>query len=138
MKSSRRVPRAPDRHGARAPGHSAAHPRRAGGRAGATCPRHTTAAGSRSLWVPCFPRLSWPTSINSRHPAQLSQLLARVEHARLYRVLRNADDLRHLLDRFLVVVDQIDYFPVFPRQRGEALSQLLAFVELLDRNRWII
>ena len=64
------------------------------------------------------PRLSWPTSINSRHPAQLSQLLARVEHARLYRVLRNADDLRHLFDGFLVVVDQIDHFPVFRRQRA--------------------
>src|SRR5262249_40584286 len=46
------------------------------------------------------PRLSrsWPTSFNSLRLEQLRQPLARVEHARLDRVLRNANDLGNLFD----------------------------------------
>jgi hypothetical protein len=50
----------------------------------------------------------------TRH--QLRQLLARVEHARLDRVLRNANDLGYLFDRFLVVVHEIDDLPMFRRK----------------------
>src|SRR6516225_11343891 len=40
---------------------------------------------------------------------QVSQLLARIEHARLDRALANADDIGDLFDRLAVVVDEVDH-----------------------------
>jgi hypothetical protein len=42
-------------------------------------------------------------------------------HARLDRVLRNANDLRYLFDRFFVIVDEIEHFPMERRKLRQAL-----------------
>src|SRR5262249_17541816 len=87
-----------------------------------------------ALYLSC----SWPTSFNSFRLEQLCQPLARVEHARLHRVLRDADDLGDLLDRFLVVVHEIDDLPVFRRKSREAPSEYCTLVLLLQPDPWIV
>src|SRR6516164_10526466 len=86
------------------------------------------------------PRLSrsWPTSFNSLQLEQLRQPLARVEHARLDRVLRDANDLGCLFYRFLVVVHEIDDLAMFRRKSCEALSQHCTLILLLQRGCGII
>src|SRR5438552_10933322 len=69
---------------------------------------------------------------------QLRQLLARVEHARLDRVLRNANDLGNLFNRFLVVVYQIDDLPMFRRKSRKALPDHCTLVLLLQRGPGIV
>src|SRR5215475_15736105 len=85
---------------------------------GGSASRPRTTAGE--LLSPEAPALrlsrSWPTSFDSLRLEQLRQPLARVEHARLDRVLRNANDLGCLFDRFLVVVHEIDDLPMFRRK----------------------
>jgi hypothetical protein len=66
------------------------------------------------------------------------QPLARVEHARLDRVLRDANDLGCLFDRFLVVVHEIDDLPMFRRKSCEAFSQHCTFILLLQRGCGIV
>ena len=46
---------------------------------------------------------------------QLRQLLARVEHARLHRGLVDADNLGDLLDRFAVIINEVDDVAVLRR-----------------------
>src|SRR5262249_12873360 len=95
-----------------------------------------TAAELRSREAPAL-RLSrsWPASFNSLRVERLRQPLARVEHARLGRVLRNANDLGGLFDRFLVVVHEIDDLPMFRRKSCEALSQHCTLILLRQRHR---
>jgi hypothetical protein len=50
---------------------------------------------------------------------ELGQALAGVEHAGLHGRRRHADDGRDLIDRFLVVVNEVDDLAV---RRGEALE----------------
>jgi len=57
-----------------------------------------------------------------------------VRYRRLDRVLRYSDDLRDLLHRLLVVVDQIDDLPVLRRERGQAHAQGIAGILLLYRH----
>src|SRR3954454_6312023 len=54
--------------------------------------------------------LSGSDGVDPRTPEELAELLAGVEHACFHRALRNADDLPDLLDRLLMVVDEIDNF----------------------------
>ena len=63
---------------------------------------------------------------------QLREAPARVEHAGLHGVARNADDVGDLLHRFLVVVDEVDDLPVLPRQAAEALAQDGVEAEVVD------
>src|SRR5256886_10787516 len=137
--SSRQAPRGPghiaapvrDRQLALAPrdwrrGDSASRPR-------------TTAAELLSPEAPAL-RLSrsWPASFNSLRLEQLRQPLARVEHARLDSVFRNANDLSYLFDRFLVVVHEIDHLPMFRRKSCEALSQHCTLILRLQRGCGIV
>jgi len=69
---------------------------------------------------------------------QLRQLLARVEHARLDRVLRNANDLGYLFDRFLVVVHEINHLPMFRRKSRKALPDHCTLILLLQRSCGIV
>src|SRR5262249_16694081 len=120
------------RQAPRGPGHIAVPVRlrrpalapRDGCRGGSASRPRTPAADLLSREVParCLAR-SWPASFNSLRLEQLRQPLARVEHARLDRVLRNANDLGGLSDRFLMVVHEIDDLPMFRRKSCEALSQ---------------
>ena len=61
---------------------------------------------------------------------------------RVFTVLRDADDLSYLLDRFLVVVDEIDDLPMFCRKSREALPDGRTLVFLLQGDlrivRWIL
>src|SRR5690242_16039346 len=50
------------------------------------------------------------------------ETLARIEHARLHRVLRDAENLADLADRLLLIVDQVDDLRVLARQRGECTT----------------
>src|SRR5262245_64225125 len=112
---------------------------RDGCRGGSASRPRTTAAELLSPDAPA-PRLSpsWPTSFDSLRLEQLRQPLARVEHARLDRVLRNANDLGCLFDRFLVVVHEIDDLPMFRRKPHEALSDHCTLVLLLQRGCGIV
>src|SRR2546428_4888097 len=58
------------------------------------------------------------------HPGVLEKighLAARIEHPRLHSRGRNTDDFRNLVDRLLMVVNEIDDLPVRRRKLGEAL-----------------
>src|SRR4051812_46000375 len=70
-------------------------------------------------------RRSSPRSglIQPRAFEQLGQTLARVEHAGLYGILGDADDLCDLGDCFLLIVDEIDDVPMFARQFRPALAE---------------
>ena len=59
-------------------------------------------------------------------------VLACVKHARLYRVLGNANDLSHLLHRFLVIVDEIDDLAVVG---GKARRGIFAIFRLYRASR---
>src|SRR5437879_12957789 len=63
---------------------------------------------------------------------QLSQLSARVEHAGLHGGGGDADDLRALGDRSLVIVHEVDDLSMLMRQMGQRLPQQLAAVLLLQ------
>src|SRR5262249_9402687 len=104
-------------------------------RGGSASRPRATAAELLSREVPAL-RLSrsWPASFNSLRLEQLRQPLARVEHARLDCVLRDANDLGCLFDRFLVVVHEIDDLPMFRRKSCEALSQHCTLILLLQRG----
>src|SRR5262245_31472548 len=89
-----------------------------------------SARGHRAL--PPVRWSSWPTSIDSRRLQQFRQFLARVEHARFDRILGNSNDLGDLLNRFLMIVDEIDDLPMLRCQRGQAFAQDRALVLLCD------
>src|SRR5437667_1037151 len=95
---------------------------------------HATAGGPRYLGAQALlcSTSSWPTSFYSCRFEQLCQSLARIEHARLHGVLRDADDLRHLFDRLVVVVDQIDDLPMVCRKSFQALPDDCTFVLLRE------
>ena len=46
---------------------------------------------------------------------QLGQFLPRVEHPGLHGCSRDAEDLRALINRLLMVVNEVDDFPMFQR-----------------------
>src|ERR1700752_5092189 len=75
---------------------------------------------------------SWPASFYPPLLEELSQLLPRVEHARFHCIRRDSDDLGRFLDRLLVIVHEIDDFPMLRRQAIEALAQEVSLVLLLD------
>src|SRR5262245_56022085 len=135
------------RQALRGPGHIAAPVRgrrpalapRDGCRGGSASRPRTTAGELLSPDAPA-PRLSrsWPTSFKSLRLEQLRQPLARVKHTRLDRVLRDANDLGCLFDRFLVVVHEIDDLPMFRRKSCEALSQHCTLILLLQLGCGIV
>jgi hypothetical protein len=53
----------------------------------------------------------------------VGQLPARVEHARLDRGLGDADDVGNLLDRLVVIVDEIDDLGLLGRQPAQRSAQ---------------
>src|SRR5215510_12688676 len=65
---------------------------------------------------------------------QLGHAQARAQHARLDGSFGDADDLRRLGHRFLVVVDEIDDLPVRRREPLQAPLDDSAAVRLLDRD----
>src|SRR5260370_39277351 len=137
--SSRQAPRGPAHIAAPVRGRRPALAPRDWRRGDSAYRSRTRAAELLSPEVPAL-RLSrsWPASFNSLRLEQLCQPLARVEHARLDRVLRNANDLGYLFDRFLVVVHEIDDLPMFRRKSCEALSQHCTLILLLQRGCWIV
>src|SRR5215468_8492719 len=137
--SSRQAPRGPGHIAVPVRGRRPALAPRDGCRGGSASRPRTTAGELLSPDAPA-PRLSrsWPTSFDSLRLEQLRQPLARVEHARLDRVLRNANDLGCLCDRFLVVVYQIDDLPMFRRKSCEALSKHCTLILLLQRGCGIV
>src|SRR5215467_270903 len=137
--SSRQAPRGPGHIAVPVRGRRPALAPRDGCRGGSASRPRTTAGELLSPDAPA-PRLSrsWPTSFDSLRLEQLRQPLARVEHARLNRVLRNANDLGHLFNRFLVVVYQIDDLPMFRRKSRKALSDHCTLVLLLQRGGGIV
>ena len=62
---------------------------------------------------------------------QLGQLLAAIEHVGLHGRGRNAKDGRAIIDRLLVVVDEVDDLAVIGRELGQGAAQHLATVLLL-------
>src|SRR5262249_36115594 len=62
---------------------------------------------------------------------QLRQLLARVEHTRFHRGLVDADNLGDLLDRFTVIVNEIDDLAVLGRQPSQGAPQQFLSLSLL-------
>src|SRR5262249_57926890 len=120
------------RQALRGPGHIAVPVRgrrpalapRDGCRGGSASRPRTTAGELLSPDAPA-PRLSrsWPTSFKSLRLEQLRQPLARVEHARLDRVLRNANDLVCRLLLVIEKVHEIDDLPMFRRKSSEPLSR---------------
>ena len=74
---------------------------------------------------------------HSRRVQQLCQLLARIEHARLHGILRDADDLCDFFHRLLVVVDEIDDLPMFGRKADETVPDDRTLV-LLREGRFRI
>src|SRR6516164_1390613 len=137
--SSRQAPRGPGHIAAPVCGRGPALAPRDWRRGGSASRPRTTAAELLSPDAPAH-RLSrsWPTSFDSLRLEQLRQPLARVEHARLDRVLRNTNDLGCLFDRFLVVVREIDDLPMFRRKSCEALSQHCTLILLLQRGCGIV
>src|ERR1700745_4202675 len=95
--SSRQAPHGPNHIAAPVRGRRQALAPRDLRRGGSASRPRTTAAELLSPDAPA-PRLSrsWPTSFNSLRLEQLRQPLARVEHARLDRGLRNANGLCYL------------------------------------------
>src|SRR5512140_2159302 len=77
---------------------------------------------------------SWPTSFHAGCLEQFGQFLARIKQARLDGVLRNADDFSDFFHGFLVVVDEIDDFPVVRRKCRQALAQRFTGILLLHRH----
>lgn len=55
-----------------------------------------------------------------------------MKHSGFDRVFRYADDFRHFLDRFVMIVDKIDDFAVFRRQFFYAFSQRESLVGFLS------
>src|SRR5262245_4789660 len=137
--SSRQAPRGPAHIAAPVRGRRPALAPRDWRRGDSAYRPRTRAAELLSPEVPAL-RLSssWPASFNSLRLEQLRQPLARVEHPRLDRVFRNANDLSYLFDRFLVVVHEIDHLPMFRRKSSEALSQQCTLVLLLQRSCGIV
>src|SRR5262249_6886995 len=137
--SSRQAPPGPAHIAAPVRGRRPALAPRDRRRVGSASRPRATAAELRSPDAPA-PRLSrsWPTSFNSLRLEQLCYPLAPVEHARVDRVLRNANDLGHLFDRFLVVVYQIDDLPMFRRKSRKALPDHCTLVLLLQRGPGIV
>ena len=85
--------------------------------------------------MPALPRLLGPSSSSLN---QLGQFLPRVEHARFHGGGRNTEDVRALIDRFLVVVNKVDDFSMFRRQTGQGLAQQLTTVLFLQGSFWIV
>src|SRR5262245_51542705 len=137
--SSRQAPRGPDHIAAPVRGRRRALAPRDQRRGGSASRPRATAAELLSREVPAL-RLSrsWPASFNSLRLEQLRQPLARVKHTRLDRVLRNANDLGCLFDRFLVVVHEVDDLPMFCRKSCEALSQHCTLILLLQLGCGIV
>ena len=92
-------------------------------------PGHKVSRSSRSALFPVviMANLYRPLPPSSRS----DDSVAHIEHARLHRVIRDPDDPRHLFDRFLVIVDEVDDLPVVRRKSCQALSQSSALVLLL-------
>src|SRR5258708_832102 len=126
----RQALRGPMRSSARARDPARAHPQPVACRGAQAFPPHTTATTPRSRGA--LPR-SWCSQVTSLHSSrlqELGELLARIEHAGLYRSLRDADDLSHLFHRLLVVVDEIDDLAMFHGQRLQALAQHREIIDL--------
>jgi hypothetical protein len=66
------------------------------------------------------------------------QCLAGVKHACFDRIPRHLKDFRDLRDGLLVVIDEIDDFPMFGRHAGEAGAKRGASVELKQRLLGIV
>src|SRR5438445_13533763 len=98
------------------------------------------ATAFRFRWVldPAFSSMpSWPASLNAGCLQQFGQFLARIEQARLHSVLGYANDFGHLFHGLLVVVDQIDDFPMVRREARQTLPQRFTGILLLPRRFWI-
>src|SRR4051794_36161568 len=69
---------------------------------------------------------------------QIGHLAARVEHAGLHGRRRHSDNARHLVDRLLVIIDEIDHFAMRGRERLEALLNDIVAVLVADQGLGII
>src|SRR3954470_9506551 len=68
----------------------------------------------------------------------LSQLLAGVKHAGLHRGDRDVEDQRAVLDRILVVVDEVKNLPMIGRELGQGCAHQLAAALLLQGDLRIV
>src|SRR5260370_25970288 len=64
-----------------------------------------------------------PAVVEARRLEQHPEALARVEHARLHGVDRNAEDFGDLVDGFLLVVDESYHLAVLGRQGVQAAAE---------------
>src|SRR5260370_27948061 len=69
---------------------------------------------------------------------QLCQPVPGVEHPRFHRVSRNTNDLGNFLDRFLVVVDEVNDLAMRRRQLRQAREQDFAALPRLHRDLRIV
>ena len=76
------------------------------------------------------------TVVTSSVLDQLGQFLPRIEHARLHRRSRNTEDVRALINRLLMVVNEVDDFPMFRRQPGQCLTPAGRHGSSLARQLW--
>ena len=88
--------------------------------------------GVAALWSGCL------IPLDARALEQPRQSRASPGHSRLDRVFRDADNLRHLFERLLVVVDKVDDLAIFRRKFRQALSDDRTRVLLLELGRRIV
>src|SRR5262245_61841746 len=69
---------------------------------------------------------------------RLSQFLSRVEHTGLHSGGRNAENLRALRDRLLVIVNKVDDLSMLGREPSQRFSHKLAAILLQQRSLGII
>jgi hypothetical protein len=65
-------------------------------------------------------------------------VIARIEHACLHGANRYPDDLGDLIDRFLVVVDEVEHFAMARRKLGQAFLNHCGTIPLLQKTVRIV
>ncbi len=69
---------------------------------------------------------------------QLRQFFAGIEHARLNRGFGDSDDARNLLNRLIMVVDEINDLSMLRRQLGQALAHQICPHLVLQNEVWTV
>src|ERR1700749_328129 len=71
-------------------------------------------------------------TLRAGHLEQIGELLAGIEHPGFHRALRKTDDAARFLDRFLMVVDEVDDLAVRRRQFCDTGAQDIAGVAAVE------
>ena len=71
-------------------------------------------------------------------PDQLGQFLSGIEYTCFYSRGWHVENLRYLVDRLLVVIDQVDDLTMLTRESGQCSTQQFVPILFLQRNFWVI